>query len=233
MTFPAPVFNVDVAPKQRRKSRRKQRRCGTSAVIWCSCCLKFITSCLVAGDTAAGLSSRADYIYQRCAGKSLCLQPLLSCRTIIFHNAASSETSGVDNKTEKPEAKSKWKSKSTSVYTDGKARSSYWCFFLSLLWEGRFVGNTVLIISAVFIPLSHLGRSVHPVAWKPMPTFAFGIPCNSLLLSSLPLFGTWGSSLTRSYLLLSISPPWLALASTTYASFGWFPALFPLLLLPP
>src|SRR6218665_956545 len=31
-------------------------------------------------------------------------------------------------------------------------------------------------------------------------------PWNSLLLSSLPLSGTWGSSLTRSYLLLSISP---------------------------
>src|SRR6218665_2733443 len=31
-------------------------------------------------------------------------------------------------------------------------------------------------------------------------------PWNSLLLSSLPLSGTWGSSLTRSYLLLSTSP---------------------------
>src|SRR6218665_2312317 len=30
---------------------------------------------------------------------------------------------------------------------------------------------------------------------------------NSLLLSSLPLSGTWGSFLTRSYLLLSTSPP--------------------------
>src|SRR6218665_330376 len=30
---------------------------------------------------------------------------------------------------------------------------------------------------------------------------------DSLLLSSLPLSGTWGSSLTRSYLLLSTSPP--------------------------
>src|SRR6218665_562582 len=58
-------------------------------------------------------------------------------------------------------------------------------------------------------------------------------PWNSLLLSSLPLSGTWGSSLTRSYLLLSISPRWLALASSTYASCGWSPALFPLLLLPP
>ena len=54
-----------------------------------------------------------------------------------------------------------------------------------------------------------------------------------LCISSLPLSGTWRSSFTTSYPLLSTSLRWLALASTTCASFGWSLALFPLLLLPP
>ena len=56
---------------------------------------------------------------------------------------------------------------------------------------------------------------------------------NSLLLSSLPLSGTWGHPWPGAILCWAPSLRWLVLASITCVSSRWFSALFPLLLPPP